>query len=104
MLKWIARFTLPVLCTLQLIMNLRLAPEASPRKAQQLVEESSNGQQSNSTQIKMYLSLNASAASSLFIYNVILSSLSVCFSVVLLRDEERRHKMSQARDGNLVRS
>ena len=101
MLKWIARFTLPVVCTLQLIMNLRLAPEANPRKAQQLVEESS---QSSSNQLKIYLNLNASAASSLFIYNIFLSSVALCFSVVLLRDEERRHKMSQAGDGKLVGS
>lgn len=104
MLKWIARFTLPVLCALQLIMNLRLAPEANPRKAQQLVEESSSGQQSISNQLKIYLNLNSSAASSLLIYNVVLSSLSLCFSLILLRDEELRHKQSEAKDGNLVRS
>jgi hypothetical protein len=101
MLKWIARFTLPVVCALQLIMNLRLAPEANPRKAQQLVEESRNGQQSISNQIKIYLSLNASAASSLLIYNVILSSIGLCFSVVLLRDEERRNRQSQTGCGQM---
>jgi hypothetical protein len=94
MIKWIARFSLPIICGLQLIVNLRLAPEASPRKVQEIFEQTNAAVLVPPSQIKMHLDLSTSAASSLLMYNLFLSAVALVFSVILFREEASRHKAS----------
>jgi len=94
MINWIARFALPIVCCLQLVVNLRLGPEASPRRLQQILEQTNAASPTTSSQVKMLVDLSASASSSLLLYNLALSAVALMFCIILLREEAARHKAS----------
>jgi hypothetical protein len=96
MSKWVARFTLPIICGFQLVVNLRLAPEASPRVVQQIFEQTNGVPQIPPSQIKVHLDLSTSAASSLLLYNLVLSAAALLFSLILFSEEAARHRALEA--------
>ena len=91
MIGSVARSSLWVVCASLVLINLRLAPEVSPRRAiQQLEQFQATNQIVLPTSLTLALQMNSAAASSLLIYNLALSGAAFCLSLGLLFRRDQR--------------
>jgi hypothetical protein len=91
MLRIISRSVLPLLCGSQILLNLHLVPEASPREAQRLLRELpiEHGEPALPNKLSVALRLNSEACGSLLSYNLFISTLAFLCSLALLREGKR---------------